>query len=603
VEQDELSSLPPISDDLRRRVLLIGGLLCAAAVLIALAWSFLPFVADDSLISLRYAERLRDGHGLTWTDGERVEGYSNLLWILSLSLASVPWRDVLDVSRVVGVACMFAACAAVIAEARGRRLPAFAAGALVAVALAASGPIAVWAIGGLEQALLAGLLAWALALLLSLPAGPLERRELRAPAVLLALVCLTRPDGIVLAGAVTVGLAVSRGRAALWLLVPAAIAVAAQQLFRMGYHGDWMPNTAHVKLSLNARRLHEGLAYLLTGFRYLPLLALGLLAAAALRLWIVLLPLAGWLGYLAAIGGDIFPTHRHLVPALVLAAFAVSRALGRFGRLAPALAILLLPAGWFAARNDRDLARAHDERWEWEGQPVGEVLRRAFAARQPLTAVDSAGALPYFSRLPSLDMLGLNDRYLATHPPPGFGTGPLAHELGDGAYVLGRLPDLVVFCLPAGADHACFRGGRQMVADPRFRRDYLLMQLETGPVVARIFVRREGRVGVERSADRIVIPGHLLVENLATIVRPEPDGALAAVATAKAPLRASLALPPGTWRLNAVTSAPIQVQPISRLSGSPTVDEEVTVSTIETVSFQLTGDGRVRALELIRQPH
>ena len=41
-----------------------------------------PFFSDDSFISLRYAARLLAGEGLTWTDGERVEGYSNLLWVL-----------------------------------------------------------------------------------------------------------------------------------------------------------------------------------------------------------------------------------------------------------------------------------------------------------------------------------------------------------------------------------------------------------------------------------------------------------------------------------------------------------------------------------------
>jgi hypothetical protein len=48
----------------------------AVAVLVVHAARLLPFLADDALISLRYAARLLDGHGLTWTDGETVEGYS-----------------------------------------------------------------------------------------------------------------------------------------------------------------------------------------------------------------------------------------------------------------------------------------------------------------------------------------------------------------------------------------------------------------------------------------------------------------------------------------------------------------------------------------------
>ncbi|MBI1950880.1 MAG: hypothetical protein HYS34_05890 [Acidobacteria bacterium] len=56
--------------------------LLAIAVLAVQARRFLPFIVDDAFISLRYAERLVEGKGLTWTDGERVEGCTNLLWVL-----------------------------------------------------------------------------------------------------------------------------------------------------------------------------------------------------------------------------------------------------------------------------------------------------------------------------------------------------------------------------------------------------------------------------------------------------------------------------------------------------------------------------------------
>src|SRR5258705_420403 len=63
------------------------GPLVAAAIVASIALllhvrHYRPFLADDALISLRYANRLLHGHGLTWTDGPRVEGYSNLLWVL-----------------------------------------------------------------------------------------------------------------------------------------------------------------------------------------------------------------------------------------------------------------------------------------------------------------------------------------------------------------------------------------------------------------------------------------------------------------------------------------------------------------------------------------
>ncbi|MDM7985735.1 MAG: hypothetical protein QUS13_00220, partial [Smithella sp.] len=44
------------------------------------------FTIDDSFISFRYVERLASGMGLTFNDGERVEGFSNPLWILLLAV-------------------------------------------------------------------------------------------------------------------------------------------------------------------------------------------------------------------------------------------------------------------------------------------------------------------------------------------------------------------------------------------------------------------------------------------------------------------------------------------------------------------------------------
>jgi len=63
------------------------------------------------------------------------------------------------------------------------------------------------------------------------------------------------------------------------------------------------------------------------------------------------------------------------------------------------------------------------EHFEWRAEVLGHSLRRAFAApadQPPRLAVDAAGALPYFSGLPALDMLGLSDRTIATSTAPSW---------------------------------------------------------------------------------------------------------------------------------------------------------------------------------------
>ena len=92
----------------------------AMLVLTVHAWQYLPFIEDDAFISLRYARRLLDGHGLTWTDGRPVEGYSNLLWILLVSASGLFGADLVLTARVLGVVGMSAAIAAVVWEAYRR---------------------------------------------------------------------------------------------------------------------------------------------------------------------------------------------------------------------------------------------------------------------------------------------------------------------------------------------------------------------------------------------------------------------------------------------------------------------------------------------------
>lgn len=52
-------------------------------VALLLAWT-LRFIQDDAFISFRYVENL--AMGLVWNPGERIEGYTNFLWTLLMSI-------------------------------------------------------------------------------------------------------------------------------------------------------------------------------------------------------------------------------------------------------------------------------------------------------------------------------------------------------------------------------------------------------------------------------------------------------------------------------------------------------------------------------------
>ncbi len=183
---------PPSSSGTARLV----ALLTPAVIFLGHAIYYFPFIADDALISFRYVSRFVQGKGLTWTDGPAVEGYSNLLWILVLTPFQMLGVDLILAARILGVLCMESviACIAFYYLRPPQRSSALAVGIGLAF-FAVAAPVAVWAIGGLEQPLVALLLAATIPLYwTAVERSHGDRRVTVALALLLGLLCWTRPD-------------------------------------------------------------------------------------------------------------------------------------------------------------------------------------------------------------------------------------------------------------------------------------------------------------------------------------------------------------------------------------------------------------------------
>ncbi len=564
--------------------------LALSAVLVQFlhASSYETYFPDDAFISLRYADRFAHGHGLTWTDGERVEGYTNFLWVV-LTAALGRFLDVFEQApRVLGHATATLTLLALFFRAGTTVKDAGVSAFCAAVTLSGANAFAAYTGSGLEQPLLAALLAWGA--VLSYPVLEDSRSDLRAvlPAgCVLALLPLTRPDAAIFV-LVTLSVVVLRRplraaayRAAFRLaLLPAAV-MALQLAFRRAYYGDWVPNTYHAKVAFSMSRAREGLRYLEGCVEPVkPLLALSVLAVVVLMfdarrrhraLLLASLGLA-WCGAVIAIGGDIFPTHRFFVPVLVVCAL-LSKELfelafswrGGFGLPLVALGPLVAAATFYSAFRAPERGHSVNDAWHRPGQAVGRFLRLAFEKERPLLAVDPAGILPYFYKLPALDLLGLTDAYLAKHPPPDFGKGYIGHELGDGRYVLERKPDLIAFWTPLGGEVAPFRSGRELLASPEFRKLYQAVTFET-PMLPdvhrpRLFVRREdGRIGVRRRGALIEVPGFLFSQGSGGLAKFDAERRLGGVATRQVPARLEqLRVERGTYRFEISATSEVAV--------------------------------------------
>jgi hypothetical protein len=417
-------------------VLLVWGVTRAAA----LAW-----VCDDAFVSLRYAQNLVQGEGLVYNPGERVEGYTNLLWTLGLAgLIKLGVPDLLA-AEWMGIAA-FVALAAALAHAawqRSRRegLPCL---PLAAGVVLVSNDFHVWATGGLETLLFALLACEALLLLRRDPRSP---RTALLAGVLLALLVLTRPDGILFAamGVLSPWLGPggrgARLRLSLAVLAPLALTLALLVPFKLAYYGELLPTAFYAK-SAARPYLSQGLVYVglyLAKNWFLP--AAGALALLAFALRRRVLPEASraddrfflasaalFTAYIAWVGGD-FMFARRILPAVPFVLLAIESRIVRIAapgpRLALAFATLLaaaLPAPLYARAqviNDVADERSFYPAWLIEARRrQGEAVGQALAGTPARVAIKGGLlVLAYYSKLPYVvETTGLTQYTLAKRP-------------------------------------------------------------------------------------------------------------------------------------------------------------------------------------------
>ena len=569
----------------RNRTLVSFALfMIVCAVFVWHALYYLPFTSDDALISLRYAKRFASGLGLTWTDGERVEGYTDLLWVLMNALLGHWLNDYLLSARIFGTLGGLLAIFFVSLTPPGLRIDTV---RLMTggMALALSASLAAWAVGGLEHSFMAGIIAAAFYFLLrGLNMETPDKKNLVISGFFFGLVAITRADGILFFGGSVLGIVLSLGirkkmfiAVAIFSILPALI-FGAQFIFRVFYYDAFVPNTALAKIAFNTQRLFLGLTYAKETFTYNGLLliagAVGVFLSIRKTLrhrWIIpSVCFVLWVTYIILVGGDIFHARRQLLPAFVPLAFlfsegvAIRRAdLKRYAIAAVvATAVLLGGHFWLQFKDPRchELKELHF--WEIDVEPVGKLLKKAFGRVKPLVAVDAAGALPFWCELPALDMLGLNDRYLATHPPKTFGKGGIGHELGDGQYLLRRSPDIVVFSSGLGNATAFWPGARQMSDTQTFKNNYVLATAKgvdaSGEAVITMHIKREStKIGIRRLPDEIRIPGVLFsASSRSPALLGKNDQLYTPINGRRSAQLLNIPVPEGTWQLSTRNPTP-----------------------------------------------
>jgi arabinofuranosyltransferase len=488
---------------------------------------YLPFIQDDAFISFRYAERLAYLGELNWNDNEFVEGYTNFLWVILLAIGAKLGIPLVEASRIIGLFSMSAVVAITICYSISISNKIFS-GALAGLFWSCSGIVAAWSMGGLEQPLIALLLAILIYQIIEFNKNN-SRSTLIYAGISGGLLAITRPDGILFPGICGIWLLFrqklnlsSIKRGILFGAIP-LLFFGLHILFRIYYYNDIVPNTAHVKLPFSINYLTQGLRYVQRGYMLhfpllIPLVVIVFTSIKPPRITLLVMLLTSWTIYLILIGGDVNPPSRHFVPVLVILIFILIEFLVKFSdklrdNLIPSIGLFifyillqLVEQELREARNPKDFSN-------FAGAEVGKIFKKGFGNKAPLIAVDGAGAVPFYSQLPSIDMLGLNDRYIALNPPSDFGNGWLGHELGDPKYILKRKPALILFGSYKGKWNGAYTSGKKLIKEVGFKENYQKASI-TGVTISdfviKIWVRRKGVLGVKKISNKVFYPPYLL---------------------------------------------------------------------------------------------
>ena len=208
---------------------------------------------DDAMISMQYAKHFVEGHGLVMNPGEKVEGYTNPLWVMYMAvihLLPVSQSKISLLIQITGAILLIANLFVVMKIARlisGASFP-VSSGAMFLTAFYL--PLISWSLQGMEVSLVTLIISiavmkaihcmrensFSLWLYILLGIGTLVRIDMAVPFIGIWLFLLWVQPSL-------------RKKNLFWGLGIFALFMVAQTLFRVVYYGDILPNTYYLKMT------------------------------------------------------------------------------------------------------------------------------------------------------------------------------------------------------------------------------------------------------------------------------------------------------------------------------------------------------------------
>lgn len=443
-----------------------GIFISVVFLLFLLITLYFGYLSDDAFISFRYAKNFVEGNGLVYNSGEKVEGYSNFLWVLICSIPILLNLDPLIFARIISLASVFGFffllyyISKKIFDSKSYYY-------LISIALFAFSPgVIAWSYSGLETLFFTFLVTMGIAFVLFfIKDKSIHLISLSFLCFLLA--ALTRADGIIFGAVTAVFLFFAfrkDNRIFKKIIFTAAIFFVMYGIYflwRYDYYGFLFPNTFYAKVDANHHAFIRGGYYI---FKFLrESLANGFLFIfifyyiyknykniVCLYLNSILL---FYTAYIVFIGGDGLGIQRFFVPVMPVIFLLVQAGLENIISdfnvkkvFSYALIFFILFSSLIVTadlrRQPMQILAATKEEFK-NYIKVGEWLKNN-SSKDEVLAVFPAGIIPYISGLKTIDRYGLNDVIIAHTEISDMGTFTAGHEKANDEYVFSRKPDYVM---------------------------------------------------------------------------------------------------------------------------------------------------------------
>jgi len=484
--------------------------LCLLAAGVAHFHAYRFFQPDDTFIFLVYAQNLLHSNGLTF-NGEVVEGFSSLSWTLIVSIAGLLTDDLLSAAKMTSLITYISHAILLAALLKRWRPATTALDAAIVVGLFFAMPaVAIWAASGMETILFSLLLTTAaFGYLIESYAAPTKMRGVIS-GLLFGLIATTRPEGVALIAipccyefARLLFLRTCNWKTLFTTCLIFCGLTLLLMIWRQTWFGEWLPTTVQAKTGNLRLQIVNGISYA-KGFcsEYFYLVAAYVAACFYLflnqdsrtRFFALMsaVTTCGYLMFVVAAGGDWMLSFRLLAPLMPIALLTIALALSHFKTARRVL--LVLPILVFAITDSWALyAPTRQQAASDNGDIVmGQYIRSLGLPSSAKVAVIDAGAIPYFSALPTIDMIGLNNTHIAKLPGGFF-------QKFDNGYVLSQQPQIIQMHTeqrPAGsyAPAPVFVGTVQLFYSDEFQKNY---ELDMRSPIKHLFRRRE--IGLPQS--------------------------------------------------------------------------------------------------------